>query len=210
MEKVSIHRALSEIKLLDKRIEKSINSIDITGMRKKSGKFVEGTTLSEEEFNVKAEADYASVNDLIKRRTLIKKLIVLSNAETKVNIGGIEYTVAEAIESKKTIEIKKKLLDKIQTNYKCYQAIISDKNEKAADNLDKQISVMLGSDKQNKISGLEDFIEKYKKHNEWEIIDGINIEDKIKKLSKEIEDFENNVDFILSESNALTQINIPN
>lgn len=68
---------------------------------------------------------------------------------------------------------------------------------------------MLGSDKQNKISGFQDFIQQYKDKKEWIFVDGINIADKIEKLTKEIEEFENNVDYVLSESNAITQISIP-
>ena len=64
-------------------------------------------------------------------------------------------------------------------------------------------------DKQNKISGFQDFIQQYKDKKEWIFVDGINIADKIEKLTKEIEEFENNVDYVLSESNAITQISIP-
>lgn len=66
-------------------------------------------------------------------------------------------------------------------------------------------NIMLGSDKQSKSSGLEGFINQYKEQNEWELVDGLGVEMEIKKLQFDIEEFENNIDFVLSESNDTTQ-----
>ena len=60
----------------------------------------------------------------------------------------------------------------------------------------------------NKSKDLSGFTEIYRQQHCWEVIDGINIENKIKELQTEIEDFKTNIDYILSESNAITQIEI--
>lgn len=44
---------------------------------------------------------------------------------------------------------------------------------------------------------------------QYEVIDPLKLEDEIEKLRKEIEDFELEVDSILTESNVMTQIEIP-
>ena len=41
------------------------------------------------------------------------------------------------------------------------------------------------------------------------MIDPLTLEDKIKELEKEIDEFQKNVDFVLSESNSRTYIEIP-
>lgn len=205
--KMSIHRGLAEIKMLDKRIERSIQSV-LVGSKKKSADNVHNTTLNKDKFVETVKANYQSVNDLIDRRTKIKRLIVLSNATTQVEIGGVTYTVAEAIENKKIIEDKKKLLSQMVSQYNAHMANVNRQNENVEQNLDSQIQAMLGSDKQNKTSSLDGFIEQYKSQNEWELVDGLNIQEEIQKLQTEIEDFETNVDFVLSESNAITMIEI--
>jgi hypothetical protein len=205
--KMSIHRGLAEIKMLDKRIERSIQSV-LVGSKKKSADNVHNTTLNKDKFVETVKANYQSVNDLIDRRTKIKRLIVLSNATTQVEVGGVTYTVAEAIENKKIIEDKKKLLNQMVTQYNSHMVNVTRQNERVESNLDEQIQVMLGSDKQNKTSSLDGFIEQYKAQNEWELVDGLNIQDEIQKLQTEIEEFESNVDFVLSESNAITTIEI--
>ncbi|MDR3596247.1 hypothetical protein [Clostridium sp.] len=111
MIKMSIHRGLSELKMLDKRIERSIKESKFVGSKKKSAENVNNTTTSKDKFNESIRREYQSIQALIKRRTEIKRLIVLSNAKTIVTIGDKEYTVAEAIENKKIIENKKSYLN---------------------------------------------------------------------------------------------------
>lgn len=206
--KMSIHRALAEIKMLDKRIERSIKGNVLVGSKKKSADNVNNTTLTKEKFLESVKANYQSAQDLINRRTTIKRLIVLSNATTQVEIGSATYTVAEAIENKKIIESKKLLLQQMVNQYNSHMANVNRMNENVEQNLENQIQAMLGSDKQSKSNGLEGFINQYKEQNEWELVDGLGIEAEVKKLQTEIEDFETNVDFVLSESNAITMVEI--
>jgi len=205
--KMSIHRALAEIKMLDKRIERSIQSV-LVGSKKKSAECVTNTTLTKDKFIETVKANYQSVNDLIERRTQIKRLIVLSNATTNVEVGGVTRTIAETIEYKKIIENKKQLLNQMISQYNSHMANVNRQNENVERNLENQIEAMLGSDKQSKTSELDGFMNQYKAQNEWEIVDGLKIEEEIQKLQTEIEDFETNVDYILSESNSITTIDV--
>lgn len=210
MIKMSIHRGLSELKMLDKRIERSIKESKFVGSKKKSAENVDNTTTSKDKFIENIKKEYQSIQSLIKRRTEIKRLIVLSNAKTMVVVGDKEYTVAEAIENKKIIENKKELLKQLKTQLNKNMAQVSKKNEEVESRLDEQIQIMLGSDKQSKTAGLEGFINQYKEQNEWELVDGLEISKEINKLENEIEEFENNIDFVLSESNAITFIEVEN
>jgi hypothetical protein len=205
---MSIHRGLSELKMLDKRIERSVKDSKFIGSKKKSAENVNNTTTSKDKFIENIKKEYQSIQALIKRRTEIKRLIVLSNAKTMVVVGDKEYTVAEAIENKKIIENKKELLKQLKTQLNTNMAQVSKKNEEVESRLDEQIQIMLGSDKQSKTAGLEGFINQYKEQNEWELVDGLGINEEINKLENEIEEFENNIDFVLSESNAVTFIEV--
>jgi hypothetical protein len=207
---MSIHRGLSELKMLDKRIERSIKESKFVGSKKKSAENVDNTTTSKDKFIENIKKEYQSIQSLIKRRTEVKRLIVLSNAKTMVVVGDKEYTVAEAIENKKIIENKKELLKQLRTQLNTNMAQVSKKNEEVESRLDEQIQIMLGSDKQSKTAGLEGFINQYKEQNEWELVDGLEITSEINKLENEIDEFENNIDFVLSESNAITFIEVEN
>lgn len=105
-EKMSLHRALAELKLLDSRIERGINTIVPIGVQQ-TGRKVNGH-YDKAEFEKEVIADFQSVTDLIARRQLIKSAIVQANATTSVKIGGVDYKIAEAINQKVLIDAKKK------------------------------------------------------------------------------------------------------
>ena len=205
--KMSIHRALAEIKLLDNKINRGVKDTFI-GCKKKSADKVKNTALDKESFKTEVKSNYQSINDLIQRRILLKTLINKSNAETKVKINDKEMTVMEAIEYKNIIEYKKRLLESLNSQYRLILSNVQIANENVEENLNSQLEALNASDKNNKIENLTGFIETFRNQHEWEVVDGIQIEENIKTLQNEIEDFESNIDYVLSESNSITQIEI--
>lgn len=99
-ETMTIHKALCELKTLDSRIKKAIEGSVFVFANKHSNAKVPGKTISAYSDEVKSA--YQSACDLVARRDAIKRAVTLSNATTKVTIGGQEYTIAEAIEMKTT------------------------------------------------------------------------------------------------------------
>ena len=97
-EKMTIHKALCELKTLDARITKCIGETEYVFANKHSNDKVNGMTVAA--YCDEIKSGYQRVTDLIRRRDAIKRAVVLSNAVTKVTVGGKEYTVAEAIEMK--------------------------------------------------------------------------------------------------------------
>ena len=98
-ETMTIHSALCELKMLDKRIQKKIRDTQFCTNVRHSISKINGKPISEYEKNVR-EA-YDSIVGMIARRKAIRNALSLSNAKTIVRIQGVEYTVAEAIEMRK-------------------------------------------------------------------------------------------------------------
>ncbi|MCM3787426.1 hypothetical protein M3221_03220 [Domibacillus indicus] len=113
--KMSVTRGLAELKLLDKRIKTVMNSAAFVDFAI-GEKAVNGYT-SNKEYEDKVQSAYQSVKDLMKRRNDIKSAIVLSNAMTRVKIADKEYTVAEAIERKTSIQYEVQLMQKMKNEY---------------------------------------------------------------------------------------------
>ena len=145
---------------------------------------------------------------MIERRADIKSKIIQSNAITKIKLAGKEFTVAEAIDLKSSINYKRNFLETLDRQYrKCTNEVIKN-DEIVAKNADDYINGLY-SDKNsvdpNKIKNLrQDFIEE----NKLELVDPVGISAYIKELDEFIEEFETNVDFVLSESNATTFIEV--
>lgn len=207
MVKYSINRALAELKLLDKRINKGIDISTFIGSKKNSSVYENTTHKTNEDFEELVKSNFRSITDLIANRKAIKEAIVNSNAVTKVTISGKEYTVASAIERKASIGYEKDLLEEMERQYRNVISSVNSKNEIMERNLDSQLSAMLGAEK-TKSDESNAFAEGYRKQNGWDVIDPLNLEKVIRELRTEIEDFESEVDYVLSTSNSLTEIEI--
>lgn len=197
---MTVTRALAELKTLDKRIEKSINDCDLIRSKRREDKF------DTQEFIRKAQASYQSCVDLIERRDVIKSKVLSSNAVTKVKIGKRVYTVAEVIDRKTAIKQRKLLLASLRRQRENTQANVEMKNAQNRATLDKLLEVHIGKDKGSGSVDIAAFSKSFQDSNKIEIIDPLNIDDKIDKLEDEITEFEKEADLVLSESNARTTI----
>lgn len=208
-EKMTIHRGLSELKILDDRVITAISTGTYCLPNKHSNVKLKGIDV--EVYKTVMQGTYDKAVDLIKRREAIKRAIVLSNASTKVSIAGAEYTVAEAIEMKNHgIELKQMLLEQMRKQYRDAQAKILAENGKELENrAEKYIIGLFGSGE--KKTATEE-IEKAKKAfitaNEYELVDPIGVLEKIEALEEDISSFKAEVDAALSTSNAITEIEV--
>lgn len=207
-ETMTIHKALSELKILDDRINKAIAQPFVTAT-KHSNEKINGVSI--DDFKKVLSGNYDKVTDLIARRNAIKHATVLSNAKATVRIGSNEYTVAEAIEMKNHgMEFKQSLMNQLVAQYNSANYTVAQKN---GDDLDKRAEnyvVGIYGSKEGK-TDTADF-EKAKRDfvtsNTFELVDPNKVLDKISALETEIAEFTSEVDAALSTSNALTTIEI--
>lgn len=208
-EKMTVHKALAELKIIDDRILKAISGGTFCVANKHSNDKIKGVPVAEYEKVMQGFFDKA--NDLITRRNAIKRAVVLSNAVTKVKIDEIEYTVAEAIEMKNHgIELQQMLLGELQRQYQKAQAEILQQNgANLEQRADRYIIDTFGS-KESKTNGAEyeNYRNTFMVSNSYELIDPIKILDKINELEEHIAKFTAEVDSALSVSNAITEITV--
>lgn len=205
--KMTIHRALAELKLLDSKIEKGINEIYPAAIFQK-GKKIDGH-LTEEEFKKNAEGSYQSVSDLISRKVKIKSAIVKSNAATSVEVAGKIMTVTDAITFKAIVETKQKLISYLKQKNQAALAALSRNNDIVSKNVEVLLQNAFGKDSTKVSKEDADAVSKpYLENNTFHLIDPLKIAEKISDLEKETLDFEADVDACLSESNAISFIEI--
>jgi hypothetical protein len=204
MAEISIARALTELKTLDARIQNKIGSTNFVAGVKKSSKKI-NNVYTREEYIAEVKSNYESIVAMIERKKILKAAIVGSNAITKLMIGMIEYTVANAIERKSSINLDRQLLQQLEGQYKNMNAQVNRNNELVEQNLNNLLASSVSSDKKD-AGDMNGFAEAYRQTNSFEIINPLKLQVKIEKLRKEIEDFETEVDAALTESNVLTKI----
>ena len=197
MQSISITRALTELKTLDKRIQKTIDTSSFVSYQ---GQFHQPSP-----YTKTAQNDYQSVVDLLERRKNIKSKIIMCNAVTMVNICGKDMTVAEAIETKSSIKHYKNLLAKMKQQYAESNKQVEMINNKVRNDLENKTT---RENKDDKTMDLVEFSKKYMDMHGVKLYDPLGINVKIEHIENYIRDFENEVDYILSEKNATTMIEV--
>lgn len=209
-EVMTVHKALCELKMLDKRINESIMTAEFCRANKHSNTKIDGGTIAE--YEAAAVSKYQSTMDMIIRRDAIKRAVVASNAVTEVTIGGNRYTVADAVELRRHgLSYRRTLLQAMTLQLKRVRSAIEQKNgEELTRAADKMVEVYYG--RQTDVKAITEEMkatrEKFIEDNTYELLDPICVENRIRELDKEITAFETEVDSALSVSNAVTEITV--
>lgn len=211
MEKMTVHRALAELKTMDARITKAINDVPYTMAVKHSAEKINGMLIND--FKDSIKSGYQKACDLIARRDAMKRAVVLSNAKTTVTIGGKNYTVAEAIDAKNNgVEFKENMLRTITYQHQTAQTELNRNSGEAIEKRAEQyvLSVIGAQPKDSKMTVDSDAMkalrQTYIENNTYDLIDPLGVAKIMENLETEINEFLTEVDAALSVSNALTVI----
>lgn len=200
---MSITQALPELKLLEKRISKVTETIG--NWCKVSHN---GAPVDKDKHRKETEAQLQSFQDLVKRRDAIKRAIILSNAMTKVKIGSWEGTVAEAIEYKISIRIKRNMLDEMKNCLQYKRSEYEQMKAQVDGRLERLLQSELGKDVKTNPETITALTNSFRDNNKVELVDPLDLATKISTMEEELDAFETNVDWVLSESNGKTIIDV--
>lgn len=210
--KISVTRALVELKNLDKKITQAIGSgvfLGTTVGTDNQKKMAVTGNQDIEAAKSTIQGNFDRVCALIDNRQKIKAAVVLSNASTQVTLGGKIITVAEAIETKTTLPYKESFLNALKQQFTFCQNQVQTQSTKLEEDIDKMLAVVYGNDK-GKIQpeAYAQIAEPRRKERQPAILDPIKIESKIKASQDEIQLIQSELDFVLAESNAKTEIEV--
>lgn len=217
-ETMTIHEALSELKMLDKRIRGKISTTSFAVTHKAAVKKIDGKTIEEISANIKS--DYNSICDLLKRRVAIKNAVVLSNAGAgdnvtrDINIDGKDYTLAEIIDMKNCVLPLVETLLNFMTKCKNSkdEGLLYNERDLQAD-ADEYAVKYAGNYINKNDKGVDDATlqkckENFKADHTVEVIDPLKIDTKVEAISKWIDEFTSKVDGKISVHNATTTISV--
>lgn len=204
--KISITRALVELKTLDSKINKLINGTTFILCKTKKSNY----NVQESEFNKNVQSTYQSINDLIKQRDKIKAHIVASNAATKVTVCGETMTVAEAIERKNTINYYKTLMNAMKQQRNRATCDAENHRERVQAKIDENVRQIFSKDGNNKVdqNAIKIISDGMWENDPVNVYDPLKCDKVIEELENYVQEFESNIDFILSESNCVTLIDV--
>ena len=187
-EKLTVHKALSELKILNDRIQREIDDIQFVLINKHSNQKINGAPVKE--YMEQTKEKYQSVTTLINRRNAIKRAVTRSNAVTTVDINGTEYTVAEAIDMKAVgVNHLRQLLQRMEYQFKQAQNQAERENGDRLDNRadDYMRSLYQNTDLKNMTDELKKVRENFITAQTVEILDPVKVTDEITKLRDKID-----------------------
>ena len=208
-ETMTIHRALAEINVLEDRISKLTREAVFCGAAKQSMKKMNGVSI--EDYKAAGQSSLDKINDLIARLNAIKRAVSESNAVTHRTVCGKDYTIAQIIwMNQHGIDFKYDLLNQMERQYSNAVAVIERANANLSDRADDFVTKNnTASDKSGMDSdAIKEMRDGYIDRETMILVDGIDIKKVKDDLADEINKFRAEVDAVLSESNATTEITI--
>jgi hypothetical protein len=201
MTEISVTQALSEIKLLRSRISSGLEDVSFMMLKKKRSDLIDV-----DKFESHARAEYQSYNDLVARYQQLKSAIVKSNSVTLVKIAYKTYTVADAVEQKRSISFKEDLLKQMMKEHARVKEEFKTHQHNEHQRVERLLTIELGKHSKTDVDVIKSLTDALLAESRAEILDPLQLADKIAVLKKEIEEFKTTVDWILAESNGRTVI----
>lgn len=204
-ETMTVHRVIAELKTIDRRIQDKICETTFCRANKHANKVINGKPIANYMTSVKNDTD--SIMALINRRNAMRRALMLSNARTKVRINDCEYTVAEAIEMKNHgLQMLVALRDAMVSQWEYHNTMVETENgEKLTAKVDNYIAQSYGS-KDVKTADAAQARADYIREQSYDLLDPLDLKQKIESLTDEIDKFRADVDAVLSASNATTMV----
>jgi len=198
---LTVTRGLSELNTIKKRISKLTQGTTFLSTK------VGGHAWRDHVHETKS--NWQAVNDLMDRYTQIKFAIITSNASTRVKVGEETYTVAEAIAFKECLQHKRALLLTMREQREQTDRLVEQHNNNVRQKLDRLLEMNFQRERKTDEGDIKSISDAYLKNNAIEVVDPLGLDRQISKIDEEIDSFAKEVDFALSESNALTRLGGP-
>lgn len=206
-EKMTVHKALCELKTMDSRISKEISNANFIGTKKACEDTVSGKPVKN--FEEDARSKFQKIEDLIKRNDALKRAVSLYNATQKITVDGTEYTISEALYfMNNKQEQRRMLLNAMTRDIQFVDHEVEEANGLYLDTRTEQyISSLFGNAKDSqdpeKIKAAAD---NFRKENKREIVDPLDLRKKADQLQDHIDKFMVELDGALQTANALNEI----
>ena len=217
MIQITIHRALAKIKTTEKRIhallDEGVFVSSVVGQTQ-----VTPSGRSVKDVSAEIRSNYDSAVALLDNYEALKLAVIRSNSGITKETSGLEETkigdkdmlVAEIIAKQKyAMPLRKEFINTLTGQLNKVSREIERVNARVHDNLPNVLSnIANGSKETLSEAQVSSITETYYQNNSCFIVDPLKLQDTIKKLQKDYDEFMDEADSRLSEVNALKLIEV--
>ena len=198
---ISGARLMVEIKTVKKRLEKVLDNNTFIDQQKHDEKKGVGKRI---------QSQWQRVSDLMQRFQNLKFAQLQHNNTATINMNNQTYTIAQALAMKEhIIGLKEQVLDKLKRDRLDVERSMERSNSRMESNLQDLLRTSFQSSTNNNVNHNDTIAQisnSFRSSNQVHKIDPIGIDNRIEELENEIENFRREIDFKLSEVNAITKV----
>lgn len=204
MTKISLTRVLSEIKSITEAL--AVHSAIAAVSTNKTGR-VATENCSHEQFKLTSQSRFDAWTAQVERLVLLKTLRNKANVLVEVTVGGKQMTMDQAIAKKAMLTWQKSALANFKAQLQKAQLEVTKADADVQISVDKAVAAAVAS---NALTTEQSNVFKamYEQSLGKQIAVGDNIKTSLEKLEKYITEFSNEIDYVLSEANANTHVEI--
>ncbi len=204
---MTLHELLVEIKMTKKKIDARLTMGGTAFVTTTTPGYSATHKEDVETVEKTLRANYQGISALISNLTEYERVRAYTNATTKLKVGDNEMTISDAIKFKDTIAVKKDLLTKLKDEYSMATRTCTAENNRLESRLDKVYPISTDATPEA-IAAMQTVRESEKAKCETILLDPIKIDEVIKSLENEIDEFESQIDSALSYINAVTTVTV--
>lgn len=201
MTTMSLHRVIAEIKAAEQKLSQlSQNSYVCTALAGVPTEVAEAKTLS--------QSAYDSVASTLKNLTLLKTARNKANAETKVTVAGVEMTIDQALALKAANVYKTAFVATLRGQMNSGKARVDQVQAGIEQRISQQVQAASSGTKKATDEEIAVFRQLAERNTKIELVTFDGMKDAIERMAKELSDFATEVDYVLSEANATTKVQV--
>jgi hypothetical protein len=214
IKKITLHEALAEIKSIKERInDYPVKGMFIDAANKASGNRCINSKMGRDEASVRIKSDYDSYMQLCQNLIKVKSALFKANTTTMIDVAGKQMTILEAIHMKSIFESRRFLYSTMKNQYLAISAKISNIADTVEKDVVDSVNLRFGGDKAAKNSDNYDETLKTSLAAVVEmrvptLVDPIGLAQNLSNMEIENEKMIKTIDFILSITNAKTEIEV--
>jgi hypothetical protein len=198
---MSLHRVIAEIKATEQKLSQIA-----------SGAFVftvpVDSTADTDEAKRLSQSNFDNIQALLKKLAVLKAERNKANATTKVKIAGIEMTIDEALARKAANVYRLTFLNTLRAQMNNGKARVDQVQAQIEAKIAQQVAGASSGTKKANEDEIQVFRTLAERNTKIAVVTFDGLKDQIDAIAKELEQFATEVDYVLSEANAVTKVEV--
>lgn len=203
MAKVTLQRVLAEIKNLESKLPGEIMTTKFIGV-----KIGTSQDISLDQMAKTVDSDLQSIVDRMQRLADLKAIRNYANATTEVVVNNTTMTIDEAIALKASLPLRQNLISTLRQQLANATFLIAKQDETIQQRVEAQLTALNSGTKkasEQEIGAIRNLVSPGLKAT---LVAPKDLQVKIDKMQKEVDNITLELDFTLSEANAKTEVEV--